>query len=592
MILQALNSYYERLVADPENDGVPLRGFARQKIHFCLVLDRSGNVVDVNDLRTTSGKKAWPAELIVPEPVKRTMGIEANFLWDNTGYVLGSDGKDKPNRLVQKSAAFKKVQHAVGGDLRDEGMNAVLRFLDNWDSQKAATLSHWDEMAGSNVVFRLDGEFQYVHDRPEVRSRWISYCSGKASEFQGMCLVTGTDGPVARLHQSIKGVPGSQTSGAALVSFNLDAFTSYEKDQNFNAPIGEGAAFAYCTALNWLLRGAGRQKVQIGDAMVVFWTERKSMAENFLSDLFDTDFDLSETDADDSSALRDLRVILRAARDGRVQESIKEPDVGFYILALSPNASRLSVRFWHVSTVKAIIGNIIRHFAHMEIVKSFENEPAFPSARTLLRETVSRNDPGKAWEKDEKVSPSLAGAFWRSIITGGPYPQNLLPMLAMRIGSDQTVNYLRAALIKACLVRNYKKEVSVSLDKDNTNTGYRLGRLFAVFERIQSNANPGVSSTIRDKYFGSAAATPQNIFPMLWGLSQQHIGKLRKDPEKKGLAHFFDAKVEEIVSALGASPLPSFLNPENQGLFFLGYYHQRQNLFAGKSESEQNDEEE
>lgn len=586
MILQALNEYYDRLSSATGNDGVPLLGFARQKIHHCLVLDREGNLVGQNDLRTKHKGRPLPVELVVPEPVKRTVAIAPNFLWDNTGYVLGQDSREKPERLQEKFTEFKKLQHSIGGDLEDEGMLAVLSFLDSWNPENASALYGWEEMAGSNLVFRLDGETQYIHERPEVRSRWVRFYSERAAESSiGMCLVTGTEGPIARIHQSIKGVPGSQTSGAALVSFNLDAFTSYGRAQNLNAPIGEGAAFAYCTALNWLLRNESRQKVRIGDAMVVFWTERESIAEDLFADLLDTDLSLTEADADDKSVIRDLRTILEAAKRGRIQDALQEPDVSFYLLALSPNASRLSVRFWHIGTVGETITNITRHFDHLRIRKSFDNEPDYPSARTLLRETVSRNDPGSSWEKDEKVPHLLAGTFLRSVLTGSPYPENLLALLLMRIRTDQTLNYPRAALIKACLVRNHgKEEIKVSLDKDSTDTGYRLGRLFAVFERIQTAANPNINSTIRDKYFGSAAATPRNIFPMLWGLCQQHITKLRKDSEKKGFSRFFDTKVEEIVSSMDAKALPSFLNPESQGLFYLGYYHQRQDLFAGKSE--------
>lgn len=587
MILQALKGYYDRLAADTENSGVPLFGFARQKVHYCLVLDKTGKLIATNDLRIKQEKKTMPLELIVPEPFIRTgLTIRANFLWDNTGYLLGADNKEKPARLVDKFNEFKNKQKEVSGDIQDEGMQAVVKFLANWDPKSAVSLPDWEEMAGQNIVFRLDGENRYVHDRPEIRRRWMKYYVEKAAESpKGTCLISGHEGPIARIHQSIKGVPGAQTSGAALVSFNLDAFTSYGKGQNLNAPIGEEAAFGYCTALNWLLRVESRQKVRIGDAIYLFWAEKESLTESLLADLLGTDFGQVETEAEDKAALRDIRTILDAARNGRIQDAIKEPSIPFYVLALSPNASRLSVRFWHVGTVGEIIDNISNHFRQMETRKSFENEPEYPSARTLLRETVSKNDPGSAWEKDERVSPLLAGAFLRSILTGSPYPANLLPLLLMRIRMDQTVNYLRASLIKACLVRNYEYgEVSVALDKNSTDTGYRLGRLFAVFERIQSAANPGLNSTIRDKYFGSAAATPRNIFPMLWSLSQQHIGKLRKDSDKKRLAGFFDAKVEEIASALTATALPVSLSPEKQGLFFLGYYHQRQDLFTGKTE--------
>lgn len=589
MILQALKGYYDRLAGDSGNDSIPMLGFARQKIHFCLVLDREGNLVGENDLRIKEGNKTFIPELIVPEPVIRSgLTIRANFLWDNSGYVLGADNKEKPDRVVEKFQEFKKIQRTICEGLEDEGIIAVLRFLDKWKPEKAPDLPTWKEMAGLNLVFRLDGEAHFIHERQAVRDRWIKFNIGNSSESQGMCLITGTDGSIARLHRPIKGVPGSQTSGAALVSFNLDAFKSYGKDRNFNAPIGEDSAFAYCTALNWLLRRESRQKIQIGDAMIVFWTERKSVAENLFADLFDTDLGTAEDEAEDKSALRDLKAIVEAAREGRILDALEEPGVPFYLLALSPNASRLSVRFWQVSTVGEIVGNIASHFRQIEVVKSFASEPKYPSARTLLRETVSRNDSSKAWEKDKKVSPLLAGAFIRSVLTGEPYPQNLLPILLMRIRTDQTVNYLRAALIKACLVRNFSnREVSVSLDKENTNIGYRLGRLFALFERIQAEANPGINSTIRDKYFGSAAATPRNIFPMLVNLAQQHLGKLRRDTDKKGYALSYDAKIEEIVGALPAGALPAFLDPETQGLFAVGYYHQRQSFFQKKPEKKE-----
>jgi CRISPR-associated protein Csd1 len=590
MILQALKHYYDRLAAESDAGEIPMLGFARQKIHFCIVLNTRGDLVDVNSLQVMEGKRLIAPEIIVPEPVKRTVGMAANFLWDNTGYVLGADLKEKPERLCEKSKRFRELQKEVAGNLEDAGMRAVILFLDKWDPQDVPRLKYWKEMAGLNVVFRLDGESRFVHEGPQVRSRWISYSTSNSSELVGMCLVTGDEGPVARLHQSIKGVPGSQTSGASLVSFNLDSFTSYGKEQNFNAPIGEQAAFAYCTALNWLLRKSSRQKITLGETAVVFWTERRSEAESLFADLFDTDLEIADTGPDDKGALADLRIIFEAASHGRLQDAVKEPDTAFYILGLSPNASRLSVRFWSVSTVRDVVNNLCRHFEQLEIVRSFDNEPKYPSARTLLRETVSKNDPGKAWEKDEKVSPLLAGGFLQSILTGHPYPESLLPVVLMRIRSDQTINYLRASILKACLVRNYAKEVSVSLDKNNTNIGYRLGRLFAVFERIQAKANPGINSTIRDKYFGSAAATPQGIFPMLWTLSQQHMGKLSKDKETKGLAKYFDSKIEGIASTLEANPLPSHLNPESQGMFFLGYYHQRQDLFR-KTEQKQDEEE-
>jgi CRISPR-associated protein Csd1 len=580
MILRSLKDYYDRLVAAGDED-IPKFGFARQKVHFCLVLNPRGELVAVQDLRSVVGNRIVPLELIVPEPVKRTVGIAANFLWDNTGYVLGADNKGRPDRALQAFEVFRRYQHLVGDGLEDDGMKAVLEFLDSWKPAGAPDLPYWDEMQGLNLVFRLDSEPRYVHERRRMIEAWSKDYEQSESGIKGMCLVTGSEAPVARLHPALKGIPGAQPSGASLVSFNLDAFTSYGKDQNYNAPIAERAAFAYCTALNWLLRHDSRQKVRIADSTVVFWAERKTMAETLLADLLNSGPGSSHEEMEDQTPVRDLGLIFRAARDGRIQDAVDEPDVAFYVLGLSPNASRLSVRFWHVSTAGDVVANIARHFRDMEIVRSFERDPDYPAVWRVLEEIAVQG-------KIENISPLLAGAFTRSVLAGAPYPQNLFTSILMRIRADCTINTLRAGLIKACLLRNYDhKEISVSLDSSNTNVGYRLGRLFAVLERVQTAANPNINATIRDKYFGSAAATPRNIFPMLLNLGQQHLGKLRRDTDKKGFAISLDTRIEDILSSLDASPLPAYLSPENQGMFALGYYHQRQHLFSGKQKKTQ-----
>ena len=213
MILQALNSYYERIASSPGNRDVPLLGFSRQKIHFCLVLNRDGDVVDVNDLRIADGKKARPTELIVPEPEIRTVAIAANFLWDNTGYALGADGKDKPDRLMKRFAAFREKQLSVASDLDDEGMKAVLKFLDKWDPQKAPELKSWGEMVGLNIVFRLDFDREYIHERPVVRERWVQFYMGESSDVSGMCLVTRPGWPHRKPASKDKGGLGRPNHG-------------------------------------------------------------------------------------------------------------------------------------------------------------------------------------------------------------------------------------------------------------------------------------------------------------------------------------------------------------------------------------------
>ncbi len=580
MILHALDKYYDRL-AESGQEGIPLLGFGRQKVHFCLVIDREGNLaVDPQTLCRQEGSRRIPRELIVPEPVKRSSGIAANFLWDNTGYVLGNDSKGNPTRTAQSFAAFKELQVLVGEDIDDEGMSAVLKFLGKWDPSRTQDLPNWEEMAGQNVVFQLleDDRNRFIHERPRVREAWLRYCQSKVDGPESMCLVTGKNSRVAKLHPSIKNIVGAQSSGAALVSFNLDAFRSYGKEQNLNAPVGEKAAFSYTTALNWLLRNESRQKIRIGDTTVVFWAERKAELEDFFAELLAPSQDDTEEEAEDSSAVQAIRVILKAAGEGHIHDALTEPATPFYVLGLSPNASRLSVRFWLMSTVEQVVSRVYAHLDQLQIVENFQSEQKFfhPPIWRLLRETA-------ALSKSENISPLLAGAFARAVLSGELYPPSLLSSLLVRIRVDHNVNRLRAGLIKAFLMRNHRMEVAVSLDRSNTNIGYRLGRLFAVLERVQEKANKGINSTIRDKYFGSASATPRSIFPTLLNLSQKHLSKLRRDEEKKGIYVYLDRNIEEIVTDLEAKPLPAFLEPTDQGLFSIGYYHQRKDLFTKDS---------
>ncbi|EHJ47329.1 CRISPR-associated protein, Csd1 family [Solidesulfovibrio carbinoliphilus subsp. oakridgensis] len=555
MILSSLAAYYDRLSREPE-PVVPLSGFSRQKIHFALHIDADGRLAEppVFDLRQTDGKKATPQELVVPEAVKRSVGVAANFLWDNTGYVLGADDKGKPERTAKTFAAFKARCHAIGDGLDDAGMAAVLAFLDAWDPADAPDLPRWEEMVkGCNLVFRLaGGGLGYVHERPAVRQAWLDHLAGASKERRGMCLVTGQDAPIAKLHPKIQGVRDAQSVGALLVSYNQHSFESYGKEQSYNGPVGEPAAFAYTTALNHLLRKGSRQRVQIGDATTVFWTERTSEVEGLLGFLFDPT-------ADDGSQA-EVRLFLEAVRDGKHPAFDAEIlQSGFFILGLAPNAARLSVRFWHQDTVDGVCQTVGRHFAALNLERTWDTEPEFPGLWQLLRETAPQNDL-------KNVNPALAGALMRSILTDAPYPASLPAAVIARIRADQTVNYLRAAMLKAYLVRNTPKEVSVSLDQTSADIGYRLGRLFAVLEKAQQEAIPGANTTIRDRYYGSASATPAAVFPQLMRLAQHHI-------EKAEYGGVSDRRIEEILGAV--QTFPKHLSLDEQGMFAIGYYHQR-----------------
>lgn len=570
MILQELYNFYERKHSEPDADIAP-PGFAPQKISFAVVLEPDGTLVDIMDIRETSGKKPVPVSLLVPETQKASVNIAANFLWDNTGYALGFDGKGKPERTKKTFEAFKEFQKEVAGDSDDEGVRAVLAFLSQWDPARAEELEVYEELLDRNLVFRLHGERGYIHERAAAIEAWQRYTERNAEENKvtGFCLVTGEEQPIARLHTNkIKGVKDAQSSGAAVVSFNLDAFTSYGKEQSFNAPTGTHAAFAYTTALNYLLRFESRQKIQIGDATTVFWARKPTKVENFLSAILNP--------GREQSADSEIREYLEAVRAGIQPEEIDQ-DVEFFILGLSPNASRIAVRFWYAGTVGQLNNSIGLHVNDTDIVKEFENQFDFPGIWHFLIETAVQR-------KSDNINPHLSGAFARAVLTGGPYPANLLNALINRIRADHEINYYRCALIKGVLCRNarlYKgneEEVTKVLNEDSTNTAYRLGRLFAVLEKAQQDAIPGIKATIKDRFYGSASSTPRIVFPQLIRLSQHHINKLERGKL------YYEKLSQEIIN--GIESFPPHLNLHDQGRFALGYYHQRKALFTKRFSEE------
>ncbi|GAB4316432.1 MAG: type I-C CRISPR-associated protein Cas8c/Csd1 [Candidatus Zixiibacteriota bacterium] len=567
MILQSLSTYYDRK-ARSSTSTLPPDGYSTERIHFALIIDQSGGIKQVFDLREVKGAKRIPRSINVPQGAKKSVNIAASFLWGNTSYVLGADDKGKAARTARCHKAFKELHRKLLSGLDDDAARAILRFLDSWDSSRATTLPYWEEMLKGNLVFQLDGERRYVHEREILRRAWMDHWKLSGATIQGRCLVSGEVAPIARLHPPIRGVKDAQPTGAALVSFNLDAFCSYGKSQNFNAPISESRAAAYTKALNFLL-ASRRNRIQLGDATTVFWTERDSPVVDFFGKIMDP----TDTGGDDQR----LATFLAAIREGKLPEDLDD-SIRFFILGLSPNASRLSVRFWYTSTVADICHKLGQHFRDLAMVRSFDSDPEYPGMLQLLRETANK-------KSDDGPPPLLAGAVMRSILSGTPYPRTLLSTVIGRIRAEQSargsndkpkpnVNYMRAAIIRAVLVRqkrllNRGMEVSMGLDKDNKNDAYLLGRLFAVLECAQKDAIRGANATIRDRYYSSASATPRAVFPQLLRLAQHHISKAKYGRHR-------DKQIEEIVGDI--PEFPAHLSLEQQGLFAIGYYHQRQDF--------------
>lgn len=578
MILQELNYYYERKAAEPDAT-IPSYGSSLENISFALVLNEAGELLEIEDLRESVGKKLRPRKMVVPAAEKKASGIKANFLWDSTNYVLGLDDKGNPERTAKCHEAFicQLREHC---SQVDTGLKAVLAFLDR-DCTALAQRADWPDICGANLVFRLSGVKGYIHEREAARKSWERCLGNREAAAIGQCLITGDTGqPLARLHPSIKGVRGAQSSGGSIVSFNKDAFESYGKEQSINAPVSQKAAFNYATALNTLLSAGSRQKVVIGDTSIVFWAECKNLVEDFFADLIAPQSDTSNKAAteDDQQTTSKIHSALEAMRAGkRVVDFLPELDesVRFFVLGLAPNAARLSIRFWEANTVGTFLDRIGLHFRQLAIVRQFENEPEFPPLWRLLCQTATLG-------KSENISPVLAGGMTRAMLSGRPYPQSLLSVVLGRIRTEQEVGYFRASLLKAFLVRNKQMEVSMSLDLNRKDMPYLLGRLFAVLEKAQNDAISGASATIRDRFFSSAPATPARIFPMLLKNAANHTAKLRKDPDKKGWAFNLEKMIQDIVDEL--RDFPSTLLAEEQGLFMIGYYQQMKDFYTKKTE--------
>jgi len=587
MILQSLDQLYGRLSEDPEN-GLPTTGYSLQNISFCVVIKPDGELVEIQPCRVETielgknskeKKTVRPLSLLVPGQAKPPgQGLNPCFLWDNTGYLLGYKPEDPKKseaerekekiRTLASFEAFRKRHLELETVVDDPDFSAVCRFLEAWSPESAAGHPILNEIKSGFGVFQISGKVKYVHQSPAISNWWKSQVSGLDDSEIGFCLITGTKATLAQLHDpAIKGVAGAQSSGAKLVSFNLSAFTSFGKEQGLNSPVSESAAFAYCNALNWLLARKER-RFRIGDATTVFWTAEATPAETLFPWMMSG---IPEAE-DDTTKQRVHEILGKISRGSLGADDLGDPKVPYYILGLSPNASRLSVRFWHTGCLGDLIAKLKLHLDQLEIVRQWDEtnsknpEPPHPSAYQLLRQTAREAD---------GVPPLLGGSLMRAILLGSAYPSSLVTAVVNRVRAEREVNYFKAAILKAWLIRNHHQPITIMLDQTNTNPGYRLGRLFAVLEKAQQDALPGINATIRDRFYASASATPRAVFGRLLRTYQHHLAKL-----DTGAKIVREKQTQEILS--GLEDFPAHLNLQSQSQFALGYYHQRKDFFTKK----------
>ncbi len=608
MILQALHELYDRLKDDPRYRIAPI-GYSSQRIGFRVVVGPNGGFHGVQDIRTDVDGRLRPRELIVPGGDKRSGSVtpksvanKVHLLRNDLPFLLGAkvEGQESANDKTATSIlipsamefeAFKARHLKIEAEVDGSAFSAVCRFLEEWDPDEVRDHPEWAELGKLQGVFQIQGAEGYVHEGEAVRAWWDTHRREWMSEEEPspvQCLITGSKAPPARTHPPIKGMRGGNTTGGSIVGFNEAAFESYGRTQSHNAPVSEDAAFRYVTALNTLLAGPRRRShsITLGNQdsplTVVFWTEKPTALEDIFALVLGSGSEATAKDeAQDEGIRKRLEVFLEAIRIGAEDcgDLGDDPEkTRFFLLGLAPNAARIAVKFFFTSTLSELLENLRRHHRDIAVTRrpataKTRGDPEFPPTWLLLDQTCPRIS-----EKPDrkKIPPVLAGPMLSAILTGSRYPDGLYSAVIRRIHADRIVNYPRACIIKGHLNRNLRKEVSMGLDPQRADPAYRIGRLFAALEKTQRDAlGEGLNATIRDRYFGSASATPGPVFPRLLRTYQHHLSKL-----EGGRKVVREKLVQEILDPMDG--FPAHLNLTEQGLFALGYYHQTRDFYTPK----------
>lgn len=560
MILQELHRYYQRKTRELNTDLPPI-GFEYIQLSYVLVINAQGELLDIIPRIQGKGKNKFiPAEL-VPQSVKRASGIKANLLWDNIEYLLGFDinSKGKPERTQNCFDAFVGKIADSFPHSKDVGIIAVQNFYQREEYKKVFFHPQWMFMLDStgDISFQLENDAQLICQRPVVTA-FVENKEQQLSASQDFCMVTGKLSNIVPLHAAISGVWGGQSTGTNIVSFNKEAFCSYGKENGFNAPISRSVEYAYTTALNYLLRKGSPQRMQVGDASVIWWSSAKTEFESGFLDLFS---DISSPKDEPNAHSDKIDKFLKLCRDSANDE------VDFYVLGLAPNAARVSIRFWYEESMNELSDNLRRYFEELSIVHAPYHPDHIPLFKLLLSTALLN--------KADNISPQLGGEMMTAILHNTPYPHTLLNAVIQRVRAARNVHYYHAALIKAWLIRRHKQEVfTVSLDVECKNVAYRLGRLFATLEKAQIDAVGDINSGIRDRYYGAASSTPVVVFPRLLKLASHHLSKMQ-----------YKVKIEKMMGEImfDIETFPAALSLDEQARFALGYYHQRHVFYIPKA---------
>ena len=566
MILRALYDYYNRC------DNLPAKGMEEKEIGFLVVLSPEGRFLRFEDCRLGKDRARI---YLVKKHVGRSSAAVANYLYDNSAYVLGYSDKTNGKEQLYFDTFKEKVETIAKVFPDNKDIYAIQAFYKNSRDSIIQTVSQdvlWEDIRKnlskkySTFSFRIEGDLKIVAEKKEILQ--LEECDSSDAKF---CLVSGKYGvPVDTTTATM--IPGSQAI-AKLVAFQVNSgYDSYGKTKCGNAPISEEAEFAYTTALNSMLQKGSRNKFMLGNRTFVFWASSKNEAaveaENSLFELLG----YSEEVKDDPNAnIMKARKVFESIYSGLLKTEL---DDRFYILGLAPNSARIAVVYWSETTLKDFAGKILNHFNDMEIHDTRKDKKPYMGIREIISSVTLGG-------KMSDATPNLPEAVVKSIFQGLPYPQTLYSACVRRIRAEQKLTIARAAIIKAYLNRqnNNNKTIDIMLDKDNNNQGYLCGRLFAVLDKIQEDANN--ISSIRERYMNAASATPSAVFATILNLSIHHSEKL-----DEGRKIYFEKLKQEIIDKMSANGFPAHLGLQDQGRFFVGYYHQRQDFFVSRKELE------
>jgi len=575
LILNALCDYYDLLSQQKDMDICPF-GFQNIPVSYAATLSEEGELLDIISLKELNNNRSQSFEM--PTNMK-TSSISSSPVCDNFEYIFGVGG-EKGEKAIEKTK-FEKAK-SLHLEMFEEASSsegiAIRKYFENWDIDKAwendYILKHYSDKGkafSGNVVFKFLGSKKYFHEQHEITEIWKKKNEEKLKE-EGMevaqCAISGETAPIARLHDKFKGVDGASTMGASLVCFNKDADESYGLKQSRNSAVSEEVAFKYYTALQYMLSDR-EQKIQIGDATTVFWAGKiESAYTNIFKSMMNNPEAIEEDEvAEDVKTREKIKSILADGSKGIFNDTELDPNTKFFILGLSPNAGRLSVRFFYRDTFGNFCDKIKQHYDDISIYGGKSGKDHI-KIWSLLNATISSKS------KDKKVNPLLGGAVARSIFTGEQYPQILLNQTIIRVKAESQITQPRASIIKGYLIRKNriqkkKEELTMYLNEKSTKPAYVLGRTFAILEMIQKNAlGEGINATIKDKYFASACSNPSLVFPNLLKLTQHHLAKID--------GNYWDIKLGECLSLIEGDTFPKILDMENQGRFILGYYQQNQ----------------